>query len=153
MVYESFSCKLSVFLYFIWLFIIVKLCLRGESMGSYAKKNRNKLMVIIISSVVVLFFLIVTILQIYFSSKQSKMANATISNLKENTNLIEKVYLDWWDSSLNKISSQGIKDVYEIKNTYENLNIIVKDTNLIRKMGEAFLKFLLKNLAMDKVEI
>ncbi len=118
-------------------------------MGSYAKKNRNKLMVIIISSVVVLFFLIVTILQIYFSSKQSKMANATISNLKENTNLIEKVYLDWWDSSLNKISSQGIKDVYEIKNTYENLNIIVKDTNLIRDVilneifinGKALLKY------------
>lgn len=101
-------------------------------MEGYSKKNKNKITIIIISSIVFLFFLIISIFQIYFSFEQSKMANATISNLKANTNLIEKVYLDWWDSSLNKISSQGIKDVYEIKNTYQNLNIIIKDSDLIR---------------------
>lgn len=101
-------------------------------MRNNIKENKNKILITIISSLVFLFFLVVALFQIYFSSKESKMVNGTISNLKKNTNLIEKVYLDWWDSSLNKISSQGIKDVYELKNTYQNLNIIVKNSDLIR---------------------
>ena len=99
-------------------------------MGDYIKTR--KFIYFLIGFVLVIFFLIVGILQIFLKDKDVKMANGTISQLKENTNLIEKIYLEWWNSSLNKVSSQGVKDIYEIKNTYESLNIIVKDRNVLR---------------------
>lgn len=92
----------------------------------------KKLIYILVGIMMVLFFLIVGILQITLKGKDTKLTNGTISQLNENKNLIEKIYLDWWKSSLNKVSSQGVKDVYEFKNTYENLNIIVKNNDVLR---------------------
>ena len=80
-------------------------------MGDYIKTR--KFIYFLIGFVLVIFFLIVGILQIFLKDKDVKMANGTISQLKENTNLIEKIYLEWWNSSLNKVSSQGVKDIYE----------------------------------------
>lgn len=94
--------------------------------------STKKIIHILTGSVMVVFFLVVGILQITLKGKDTKLTSGTIDQLNENKNLIEKIYLDWWKSSLNKVSSQGVKDVYELKNTYENLNIIVKNNNVLR---------------------
>lgn len=83
-------------------------------------------------SMLVIFFLFVGILQLFLKEDISKMTNGSMGKLAENKNLIEKVYLDWWKSSLDKVSSQGVKDIYEFKNTYENLNIVVKNGIALR---------------------
>ena len=93
--------------------------------------NIKRTIYFFIGGIVIIFFSITAILQFYFKDS-SLMASGTISNLSENTNLIEKIYLDWWDVSLDKVSSQGARDIYEVKNTYNSLNILVKETNVLR---------------------
>lgn len=92
----------------------------------------KKLIYILVGIMMVVFFLIVGILQITLKGKDTRFTNGTINQLNENKNLIEKIYLDWWKSSLNKVSSQGVKDIYELRNTYENLNIVVKNNGVLR---------------------
>ncbi len=99
-------------------------------MGNFIKSK--KVFYIIGILVFVMFFLAIGVLQIFLKDKSLRMTNGTINEIKENTSLIERVYLDWWSSSLNKVSSQGVKNVYEFKNTYKNLNIVVRDENVLR---------------------
>lgn len=80
------------------------------------------------------FFLIIAVLQIFLKDRNVTASSGTINQIKENTSLVEKIYVDWWTSSLNKISSQGAKDVYEFKNTYKNLNIVVKESDVLRSI-------------------
>lgn len=81
-----------------------------------------------------LFFLIIVALQIFLKDGEVSVSSGTLSQIKENSNLIEKIYVDWWTSSLNKVSSQGARDVYEFKNTYKNLNILVEDKGVLRSV-------------------
>ena len=97
-----------------------------------SKINIKKTIYISIGCVLLIFFSIVAILQLYLGDKEVKTVSGTIEQLKQNTNIIEKVYLEWWNSSLNKISSQGVKDTYELKNTYKSLNIIVDNKDVLR---------------------
>lgn len=96
------------------------------------KLNIKKTVYWCISVVLVLFFSVVAILQIYYKDTKVQTVSGTIGQLKKHTNLVEKIYLEWWNSSLNKISSQGVKDTYELKNTYKSLNIIIDSRNVLK---------------------
>ena len=96
------------------------------------KLNNKKTIYIVIGFILLVFFSIVAMLEFVLKEDEAKSVSGTIEQLKENTNLIEKVYLEWWNSSLNKISSQGVKDTYELKNTYKSLNIIVDNKDVLR---------------------
>lgn len=93
--------------------------------------NRRRLYYISFGIVSLVFFITIFLLQIYFKYGDVRSVSGRISEFKENTNLIDKIYLDWWDSSIKKISSQGVKDIYELKNTYENLNIVISDSSIL----------------------
>ncbi|BAK80745.1 hypothetical protein [Candidatus Arthromitus sp. SFB-rat-Yit] len=93
--------------------------------------NRRRLYYTSFGIVSLVFFITIFLLQIYFKYGDVSPVSGRISEFKENINLIDKIYLDWWDSSIKKISSQGVKDIYELKNTYENLNIVISDSSIL----------------------
>lgn len=94
--------------------------------------KNNKPIYFLVGGIILIFFVTIGVLQFYLKENTTVTVNGTIGDIKESTSIIESIYLDWWNSSLTKISSQGVKDVYEFKNTYESLNIVIKDTDVLR---------------------
>lgn len=93
--------------------------------------DRRRLYYISFGIVSSVFFITIFLLQVYFKYGDTRLVNGRISEFKENANLVDKVYLDWWNTSINKVSSQGAKDIYELKNTYENLNILISNSSVL----------------------
>lgn len=94
--------------------------------------NIKKLAYISLGVILVIFSILIFSLQIYFGDSSINVNSRNVYNSNQDKNLIDSIYLEWWDSSIKKISSQGVRDVYEITNTYENLNIVIRENDLLR---------------------
>lgn len=94
--------------------------------------NVKKLVYISLGVILCIFSILIFSLQIYFGDNSINVNSRTVYTMDEDKSIIDSIYVDWWDSSLKKISSQGVRDVYEIKNTYENLNIVIRENDILR---------------------